>query len=343
MASVERQRASSGEQPAAQNETKIPRWRTKLIPWLWAPVLGWYIGGLPEKLLPPLARGGVSLVVAVLFVYDQLHQRNAPLYRKLPPILLFLAVAVSGLAVAVSDPASWDGPTPITVGATALIVCTFLITEDRAVALTTLLGISIFTLGVIEISGTMRDHDLTTASRVVMLILSITIMNVGLLFLAGRRFLFVREFGFSTVGLRQYTLSWVRATAVGIIAVYPAIDVIQHGPLLAGVLLLIAALSWSGVGIVFSFTEAAPRPDAMAGTLLLVTGIAVTGPSLFLVFGDLFFLGTVIAAAGAAMAGGGLSLFKNATNVHLLERVGRQTSPLVEWVKRQVSPAPPRA
>lgn len=248
--------------------------------------------------LHPLGYGGVLVFVAVVVVGIVRLDKTAPIAKVLPRVLLCLTVA--GVALAVAIPASWTGP--IAVASVMLALCAATAARDRAAAFTSLAGISLFTAGLLMVSESVRAQG--TAGKVITIVLGCYAVLLGLLCLLFRRVLFGSR-GITTATLRNSTMAWSRASALGILTVPLSIQLGAGGHLLAAILVAIAGLSWLVVTMVFVFTKGR---DTLAGAMLSVSGAAVTGLGLVAFYSQEFLGGTIAITAGVAMTGGGLSM-----------------------------------
>jgi hypothetical protein len=288
---------SSADAPQSNPpQTGLPPWLVRALSLLaFGMVTNWL-----SDVLHPLAFGALVAVAAV--VYGMAHvDATAPITRVLPRV--FLCLSVAGASLAVVTPVSWTGP--ISVASVVLVTCAALGARDRATALTSLGGLSIFTAGLIVVSEGMSVQG--TAGKVGSIVLGSCAASLGLLYLRFRRDLFGSD-GITAATLRAYPRAWCRAGALGILAVPMSFRLGDDGHLLAAILVAIAGLSWLGMTMVFVFTE---RRDALAGAMLAVCGAAVTGLSLLAFHGQEFLGGTIAITAGVAMLGGGLSLLES--------------------------------
>ncbi|MEV4824505.1 hypothetical protein [Micromonospora sp. NPDC049274] len=297
------------------------RWRLRLVGWLGPAGSAVALNQL-ATVLPPVAVGAVLLVVAVVYGHHRLDER-APLAEALPRITL--SVAVAGVALAVTTPASWAGP--LTLVAVMAIACAALVARERATALTSLAGISVCTAGLFVVTDAV--HVERTGGRFVGVTLGTLAVLVGLLVLVHRRDLF----GADSAGLellRQARVFWSRAGALGVLSVPASVSLAREGSVVTAVVVAVAGLCWLGVTLVFVFAE---QRDSLAGALLALSGAAVTVLGLLAFQAREYPVGMVAGTAGVAMVGGGLSLLESAGTL------GR----LRDWVAHLTTPAGQRA
>ncbi|MEH1168723.1 hypothetical protein V6V47_25385 [Micromonospora sp. CPCC 205539] len=279
-------------------EAEPPRWRVTLVRWLGPAGFAVALNQL-ATVLPPVAVGAVLVVVAVVYGFNQLDE-TAPLAGALPRLLLY--VAVVGIALAVTTPPSWTGP--LTLVSVVLITCATLVARARATALTSLAGISVFTAGLITVSDAV--HVDRVNARILGMVLGGFAVLAGLLILRYRREIFGAN-GISVADFRGPSLGLARVGAIGVLGVVAGIDLAADGRLLPALLAGLAGSSWLGVTLVLGFVE---HPDALAGVLLMIAGASITGLGLLAFHGSEFLVGTIAATGGVAMAGGGVSLLE---------------------------------
>jgi hypothetical protein len=135
-------------------------------------------------------------------------------------------------------------------------------------------------------------------------------MAMGLFLLVFRRELFSGPHRITTEKLRGYPRMWAGGSFWAFPAVASAVDLVLHGgnPLTAASL-AVGGLSWLGVTLVFFFSAASKRQDALAGALLSLCGTTVAELGLQMSGSrHLLVLGSLIIATGVALAGAGFSL-----------------------------------
>jgi hypothetical protein len=292
--------------------TRLPSWLVQALNLL---AIGAGTNGLYDA-MHPLLVGAVVCVALFVYLLGRLDPAQ-DIATHLPHALLYLTVAGVGLIVA--TPASWTGP--IAVTSVVLATCAALAAQDRASALATLFGISLFTVGVVGATETV--HAATTVGKVLLTGVAVSVALLGLFCLSYRREL-LGPGGITMNTLRTSPMMWARLSVLGLLGIVAGFKWGDHDHLLAAVLGVIAGASWIGVALVFSFME---RRDALAGTLLAMTGSSLTGLGWLAFSSREFVMGLVCITTGVAMAGGGL---------WLLDSAG-----FTSWLKRQFKPQPP--
>ncbi|MFF1613622.1 hypothetical protein ACFVYA_38160 [Amycolatopsis sp. NPDC058278] len=264
----------------------------------------------------PLLVGAV--VVAALFVYFLSRLDPAQdIATHLPRALLYLTVA--GVGLLVTTPPSWTGP--IAVASVVCAMCAALAAQDRASALATLFGVSVFTVGVVGATGAV--HAATAAGRILLTGAAAGVALLGLLCLWNRHGL-LGPAGITMHTLRTTPMAWARLSVLGMIGIVAGFDRGGHGDPVAALLGVIGGACWVGVAIVFSFGE---RNDALAGTLLAMTGFSVVGLGWMAFRDEEFVMGLICMTTGATMAVAGL---------WLLDSAGFSS-----WLRRQFKPRRP--
>jgi len=268
--------------------------------------LGLLTFGLVTNLLsdafPRPALIALILVGAVVVAMFHLPE-DAPARQVLPGALLYLAVAAAALAVV--TPASWTGPLTVVSVLLVLIGCTALAVRHRAAALVSLAGLSLFTIGLVCVTG--AADETYTSAKVIASVLGGFVAVFGLLLIVSRRHL-AGPGGISMASLREMRVTWSRAGTIGAVAAIGAIQVARDGEWLVASLMVVAGLSWLATTMTFVFAEHA---ESFAGAMLTVCGVAATGLGLVAFHSSVFLPGAIALLAGLAMAGGGLTLLES--------------------------------
>ncbi|KDN18603.1 hypothetical protein [Amycolatopsis rifamycinica] len=301
--------ASADGAPPAPPPGHLPQWQVQGLNLL---AIGAGTNGLYDAMHPLL----VAAVVAVaLFVH--LLGRLDPereIATHLPRALLHLTVAGIGLVVA--TPASWTGP--MAVASAVFAVCAALAARDRASALATLLGTSGFALGVVVAAESAQIGD--PLGRVLITGCAVGVALLGLSCLLNRHRL-VGPGGVGVHTLMTMPMTWARLSVLGVFGVIAGCTLIGDHVVVA-LLCVVGGASWVGAAVVFSFMD---RRDALAGTLLTVTGWSVTGLGWVAFSSREFVGGLVCITTGATLVVAGL---------WLLDSAG-----FTSWLRRQFKPS----
>jgi hypothetical protein len=275
---------------------EVPRWRTGSAKGLGVVGMLGLVMVIDQQFeVPPLAVSAVVSVWLFLLGLNRLPGRS-PLAQALPHLLVF--AVVTGIALTVTTPQSWTGP--ITLIAAIMITCAMLATppQDRALALISLAGISLFTAGLVTVSYGLQSHH---NGHLVTVPLGCAALFYSAAFLWFRRW--VAAHVITMENLRKAKRGWARASAIGIVAGWASIQSARDGALMIAVPAGLAGLSWLVVSAVFLFSE---RGETLIAGMLFILGGSVTVLGLVAFHQEDFLIGLIAVCAGVALAGGGL-------------------------------------
>ena len=305
-----------------------PKWQQTLVRWLGPAVCGVALNQLAD-VVPHLVVAVALAVVAILYGLSKLDA-TAPLVRGLPKLLL--RVVIIGIVAAMLLPDSWAGP--VIWSATGLIVLVVLLTRQRGTALASLIGISIFTYGVV-LAATAPTSNLPGLVVAALIYLGVMITLGGLAVLQHPKRMIhprgitvpdvrrLREFLDKRAGLLIQIGGFVALFNIGMLTstnIGPAARA-------ASALAMLTGLAVVGVEMVLWLPE---RHGLLVGVLLAVGGTSLTAASVLTGFagtGKELVAVPILGALGLAMAGGGLSLL-DATGT--LPRLRRRLTYLVQ-------------
>ncbi|MGW4056839.1 hypothetical protein ACWEGE_01100 [Amycolatopsis sp. NPDC004747] len=290
-------------------QARLPWWLVQGLNML---SIGAGANGLYDAMHPLLVG---AVVVVALFVYFLSRLEPAQdIATHLPRALLYLTV--TGVGLLVTTPPSWTGP--IAVASVVCAMCAALAAQDRAGALATLFGVSVFTVG--AVGATEAVHAATATGRILLTGAAGSVALAGLLCLGNRRSL-LGPTGITMRTLRTNPMVWARLSVLGILGIVTGFAWGGHGHLVAALLAVVGGACWVGAAIIFSFAE---RHDALTGTLLATAGFSLVGLGWIAFGAKEFVAGLICMTTGATLAVGGLWLLDSAG---LSGWLGRQFKP----------------